>query len=82
MSTIEIISILKRMDQMIGRHSTGRPEDFASRLGISERTMYNYLEVMKELGAPILFSRCNNSYLYFEEGRIKLEYEKQNHLHC
>ena len=82
MSTMEIITILKRMDQMIGRRSTGGPENFARRLGVSERTMYNYLDVLKGLGATIHFSRCSNSYLYIEEGRLRLGYEKQNQLHC
>ncbi len=79
---MEIITILKRMDQLIGRQSTGGPEDFASRLGVSERTMYNYLAVLRGLGAPIHFSRSCNSYLYFEKGRIRLEYDKQKHSHC
>ena len=78
MSTREIIEILRRMDQMIRMRSTGDPEDFASRLGVSERTMYNYLSLLKALGAPIRFSSGKESYEYYEDGRIGLEYEKKH----
>lgn len=76
MSTRKIIEILRRMDQMIILRSTGSPEDFASRLGVSERTMYNYLSLLKELGAPIRYSSRKESYVYVEDGRIRLEYKK------
>ena len=78
MSTRKIIEILRRMDQMIRMRSTGGPEDFASRLGVSERTMYNYLSLLKELGAPIRFSSWKDTYEYCEDGRINLEYEKKH----
>lgn len=74
---MKIIFIMRRMDQMIRMQTTGSPEDFASRLGVSERTMYNYLELLKSLGAPVQFSRCSGSYIYAERGRIRLEYDKQ-----
>lgn len=74
---MKIIFILKRMDQMIRFQSTGSPEVFASRLDVSERTMYNYLAILKTLGAPIRFSRNKNSYIYYEAGKIRLEYERQ-----
>jgi predicted DNA-binding transcriptional regulator YafY len=71
MSTAEYIRILKRMDRMIRSRSTGTPEDFARRLAISERTLYNYLSLMKELGAPIRYSRYSESYIYNEDGGLK-----------
>ena len=77
MTTMKIIFILRRMDQMIRLQSTGSPEAFAKRLGVSERSMYNYLNLLKRLGAPIRFSRNQNSYIYVENGKIRLEYEKQ-----
>lgn len=74
---MKIIFIMRRMDQMIRLQSTGSPEVFASRLGVSERSMFNYLGLLKGLGAPIRFSRSSDSYIYFEDGRTRLEYEKQ-----
>ena len=78
MSTKKILKILQRMDRMIRMRSTGNPEEFASRLGVSERSMYNYLTLLKELGAPLRYSNLNDSYIYLDEGRFSLEYEKNN----
>jgi predicted DNA-binding transcriptional regulator YafY len=76
MTTMKIIFILKRMDKMIRSQATGKPEEFASRLGVSERTMYNYLALLKGLGAPIQFSRVCDSYLYLEDCKLLMEYDK------
>lgn len=75
MSTRKIIEVLRRMDQQIMMRSTGSPQVFASRIGVSERTLYNYLTLLKELGASIRFSSWRDSYEYLEEGRISLEYQ-------
>jgi predicted DNA-binding transcriptional regulator YafY len=77
MSTRKIIEILQRMDQMIRMQSTGGPEDFASRLGVSKRSLYYYLRLLKELGAPIRYSSWHDSYEYFEDGKFSLEYIKK-----
>lgn len=74
---MEFIRIIQRMDRLIQLKSTGSPEDFASRLSISERSLYNYLGVMKELGAPLRYSRIYGSYEYLEKGRFLFEFKKQ-----
>jgi predicted DNA-binding transcriptional regulator YafY len=75
MITAEFIKILKRMDHLIQTRSTGNPEDFAKRLCISSRSLYNYLALMKELGAPIRYSRHQETYLYAMDGRFIFEFE-------
>ncbi|MDF1570022.1 MAG: hypothetical protein P1P82_00175 [Bacteroidales bacterium] len=70
------IEILKRMDQMIRTKSTGAPGDFAGRLYVSERSMYNYIGLMKALGAPIRYSRTERSYVYEEAGRFVIEFKQ------
>ena len=80
MATADYIRVLKRMDQMIRSRSTGTPEDFARRLAISERSLYNYLSVMKDLGAPIRYSRFSESYIYIEDGGFVMEFEKSDEL--
>lgn len=79
MAKKDFIEILKRMDRMIRMRSTGTPEDFAGRLSISERSLYNYLAFMRELGAPLQYSRTMESYFYQEAGRFVFEFEKQVH---
>jgi predicted DNA-binding transcriptional regulator YafY len=76
MAQKDFIQILQRMDRMIRTRSTGSPEDFACRLSISERSLYNYLAVMRDLGAPLEYSRTYGSYLYREEGKCMFEFKK------
>lgn len=76
----EFIQMLNRMDHLIRMRSTGSPGDFAGKLSISERSLYNYLALMKELGAPVRYSRAGESYFYEENGRFVLEFEKQTSL--
>jgi len=70
------ISLLLRMDQMIRTGSTGPPEDFAHRLDVSTRTIYNYLAILKMLGAPIRYSRSLMTYIYTESGSLVFEFVK------
>lgn len=57
------------MDKYITKNGSGNPEEFAEKLGMTKRSVYNYIRFMKEeLGAPIQFSKVRNSYVYFEEG--------------
>jgi transcriptional antiterminator len=57
------------MDEYIDKNSSGSPEVFAKKMGMTKRSVYNYIRYMKEeLGAPIQFSKVRNSYVYKEEG--------------
>jgi hypothetical protein len=57
----QYLNLLLRLDQLIRSKGTGAPPDFARKMGISERSLYEYLKVLKELGAPIKFSRQDHS---------------------
>ena len=44
---------------------TGTPKELASKLGVSERTVYNYISYMKnEMNAPIRFDNQKGTYCY------------------
>lgn len=70
MESVKLLSALSRMDQLIRFRETGTPEDFANRLGISVRSLYNYLNIMKELGADIQYNKYTHSYEYLSEVRL------------
>lgn len=72
MKFIEEIERLKRLDQLIRLKATGNPAQLASRLNVSERTIYNQIETLRVLGAPIEFNRNCNSYCYEYEVEVKL----------
>lgn len=64
MKLIEQLNQLKRFDALIRRKGTGRPIDLARKFDVSERTIYNYLAVLKELGAEIEYCSIRGSCLY------------------
>lgn len=64
MKLIEQLNQLKRLDALIRRKGTGRPIDLARKFDVSERTIYNYLAVLKELGAEIEYCSIRGSYFY------------------
>ena len=64
----EMLKIISRIDHLIRIKGTGRPKDLADRLGVSRRSVFFYLNFMKERGAPIKYCFDRKSYYYDEEG--------------
>lgn len=67
MNVISKIKLIERADGLIRRKATGSPDDLSDRLGISTRNIFNLINLMKEMGAPIYFCKNRNSYCYEEE---------------
>jgi hypothetical protein len=68
------IKVLKRIDELVSKKSTGPPAELARKLGLSERSIYEYIRLMKELDAPILYSRARKSYFYKNEGQFTISF--------
>ena len=59
------IRIIIRLHEFILIEQTGRPSELALKLGISERTVYNYISFMRiELKAPIIYDNQKGNYRY------------------
>jgi predicted DNA-binding transcriptional regulator YafY len=65
---------LIRLDHLIHHKSTGTPSDCAQKIGISERSLYDYLKILKEMGAPVKFSRGRRTYYYTEGGQFHVSF--------
>lgn len=65
------IDQLKQIHFHIHHKSTGHPEEFAGRLGMSGRTLYRLLEELKDHDVHIAFSRSRGSYVYIDENTIE-----------
>ncbi len=65
--TIEKISYL---DFLIRTRNTGRALDLAVKIGVSERTIFNYLSELRDLGVPVSWSVNEKSYIYEDPGQI------------
>ncbi|MFY0591388.1 hypothetical protein [Roseivirga sp.] len=67
---------ISRLHDLIRRQATGSAKQCAQRLNISERQLYNTLELMKELGAPIYFDSAAQSYCYEHEVNWNIGFSK------
>ena len=67
-----LIQRLHKLDYLINHKSTGTPADCANKIGISERSLYDYLRILKDMGAPVKFSRDRRTYYYVSEGNFKI----------
>lgn len=72
----ETIDRLKYLDYLIRVKATGKPRQLAQRLYISERTLYEHISLMRQLGAPIKYCKARQSYCYLEEGEFCLRFIK------
>ena len=70
----EIFHRLGRIDQLIRIKGTGTPSELADKIGISERSTYEYIKLMKDFGAPVYYSRQRKSYYYKQEGRFLISF--------
>jgi predicted DNA-binding transcriptional regulator YafY len=60
------IELLQRLHKFIDQAHTGNPLNLATNLGISNRYLYAVIDEMKDMGAPIEYSRRDETYYYTE----------------
>jgi predicted DNA-binding transcriptional regulator YafY len=70
-----ILERLERIDHLIRIKGTGAPAELAKRLNMSQRNVYQYLNLMREMGAPIKFCPFRESYYYSEEGGFAIRFQ-------
>ncbi|MHA4811748.1 hypothetical protein ACX0G9_26865 [Flavitalea flava] len=70
----EIFHRLTRIDSLIRIKGTGTPNELANKIGMSERSTYEYIRLMKDFGAPVQYSRQRKSYYYKEGGRFMISF--------
>ncbi|QHS61891.1 HTH domain-containing protein [Chitinophaga agri] len=68
--TTDIFDRIRRIDLLIRMKGTGTAAELAERLGISRAQVYEYINLMKGLGAPIKYCKYRQSYFYNEEGKF------------
>ncbi len=68
---------VEKIDRLIQRKSTGTPSELASNIGISESMLYNYLQFMRQSGAPIEYSKRRKTYFYRHNGAFSFGFKVQ-----
>jgi len=59
------IRIIIKLHELIKAQRTGTPNELSNKLGLSVRTVFNYINFMKsELEAPISFNSQTKNYYY------------------
>ena len=67
----------KKNHSKILTDSTGSPKKLALKLNVSERTIYNYINYMRqELKAPIIYNRIKGTYQYETNCNINFIHKK------
>lgn len=72
-----ILKRLRQLDHLIYEGCTGSPAILSQKIGVSERSMFDYLKIMKEMGAPIGYSRSKGSYFYHSSGRFNIGFKAE-----
>jgi predicted DNA-binding transcriptional regulator YafY len=71
MTLVTYMNRIIAIDRLIRKRQTGTPKDLAVKLGVSERTIYEDIEHMRqELGCPITYCRSAQSYCYEQDGHL------------
>ena len=73
---LQLFNRLETLDRLISIKSTGKPASLAKRIGISERSLYDFLDLMRDLGAPISYCKKRETYYYTEKGRFDIRFNK------
>ncbi len=64
MLLFETIDRLNRIHHSIQCEATGSPDEFAEKLNLKKRQLYNILDEFKDYGAVVRFSRVRNTFYY------------------
>jgi hypothetical protein len=73
----ETLRRIKLIDHLIYIKGTGSAEELGERLGISRTAVFEYINLMKNHGAPIKFCKFRQSYYYDEEGSFTITFLKK-----
>ena len=74
MTALKFIERIERLHTLIKRGGTGTPRELASRLQMSESTVYEYIKTLKALGAPLIYDNYRQSYVYQKSCSLQLKY--------
>ena len=71
---MKFITHLERCERIIKltqKNATGTPSELADRLSISKSTLYQYIRILKKLGADIQYNFSLESYVLYNDFDIK-----------
>lgn len=64
MKNLKQIQQLRKLHLMIKQEATGNPKMVAKKMHVSERQVYNLIDQLRTMDAPVCFNRRANTYYY------------------
>ena len=69
-------AIVEQMDHLIRIKKTGNPTAFAQKLEIGRSTLFEYLDIMRALGARISYDKYRQTYYYENNGMFDFHFQE------
>lgn len=76
MTFLEKLNTMKRLDQLIRLNATGNPSILSNKLGVSRRSVFDLINLMKAMNAPIDYCNYSQSYFYKYECELVVDFMK------
>ncbi len=77
MSLLKNAERIKKIDRRIRMRATGTPLELAQTIGVSRSRLYQLLNEMKALGAPLEYDRESQTYFYHGEGGFQIGFQDE-----
>jgi len=74
MTFLEKLNTIERLHHLIRLKATGNPNVLAAKLGVSRRALFNTIDLIKEMGAPIEYCNYRQCYYYTTDCDLKFGY--------
>jgi predicted DNA-binding transcriptional regulator YafY len=72
MDVLRTIERLYNIHKLILLEKTGTPDEFAYKIHLSRRQLYNILDELKDWGAEIKYSRIGHTFYYVNDFDVKI----------
>ena len=72
MKSLKSLERLQQLHQRIEQENTGSPKELADYMNISERLLYNLIDELKDINAPVCYSRSRKTYFYCDDFQLKV----------
>ena len=67
---------LEKIDKLISSGKTGNSIEFSQKVKISRSALFEYFSIMKEKGAPIVWDKKRNTYMYSVDGYFNITFTR------
>jgi DNA-binding CsgD family transcriptional regulator len=73
-----MLTKIQQLIAIIQIGDTGTSKDISIKLGVSERMVYKYIEILKtEFKAPLKYNSLNKTYFFDGKGKLDLCWQKK-----